>query len=291
MLKEKKAVITGASQGLGKEIAKEFVRQGADICICARDIEKLKEITNELNQYKVLKSQKIIYKKADISIENEIDALYDYAVKEFGSIDCVVNNAAIQGPIGPSDEVAWEELKHVVEIDLMGTLYSMRRAASIFKEQKKGGHIVNLSGGGAVGPRPNFMGYSIAKAAVIRATENMALECRKYDIYINAVAPGAMNTKMLDELLDAGEKAVGKSVYEKAIVQRDTGGSSPANAAKLIAYLASDDSEPITGRLISAVWDNWEHLKEHEKEITDSDVFTLRRIIPEDRGYHWENNK
>lgn len=291
MLKGKKAVITGASQGLGTEIAREFARQGADICVCARNTEKLKELVNELKRYTVLDSQKIIYVKADIGIINEIDTLYEHARKELGGIDCVVNNAAIQGPIGPCDEVAWEELAHVIEIDLMGTLYSMRKAVSIFKEQKKGGHIVNLSGGGAVGPRPNFMGYSVAKAAIIRATENMALECRKYDIFINAVAPGAMNTRMLDELLDAGAEMVGKSVYDKAIVQRDTGGASPENAAKLIAYLASDEAEPITGKLISAVWDNWEHLKEHEEELIDSDVFTLRRIIPEDRGYHWENNK
>lgn len=290
MLKGKRALITGASQGLGKVIAEKFIEQGADICISARNIDILQKTARGLSSHKVQETQKIVYLKADMGMTNDIDRLYEYAIDELGGVDCVVNNAGIQGPIGACDEVDWEDLERVIAINLMGTLFSMRKAIAAFKKQKSGGRIVNLSGGGAVGPRPNFIGYAVSKAAVVRATENMAVECLKDGIYINAVAPGALNTRMLDEVLDAGADAVGKAAYEKAVEQRETGGSSLWQAAELIAYLASDESHQITGKLISAVWDGWEQFKEHEEEIINSDVFTVRRIIPGDRGYHWKDN-
>lgn len=288
MLNGKRVIITGASQGFGKETAKEFVKQGADICICARDADQLNAAANELHRYSVRENQKIIHKKTDIGITEEIEGLYDYAVRELGGIDCVVNNAGIYGPIGPSDEVPWDRLEQVIAINLLGTLYSMRKAAAILKRQGKGGSIINLSGGGAVSPKPNFMGYSISKAAIVRATENMALECQQDKIYINAVAPGAMNTRLLAQLLEAGEEAVGKAIYEKAVIQKDTGGASLENAARLVVYLASGKAGNITGRLISAVWDDWNNIGLHADEIESSDVYTLRRILPEDREFKWK---
>ncbi len=288
MLQGKKAIITGADQGLGKEIAKEFLKQGASVCICSRNEERLLKAAKELEGYRKSDTQRVIFQKADVGITEDVDVLYDFVLQEFGTLDCVVNNAGIQGPIGDTTEVLWQGIEDVVRINLLGTLYSMRKAVAIFRAQKKEGRIINLSGGGATGPRENFMGYAIAKTGVVRATETMAKETEKDGIYINAIAPGAMNTRMLEEMLEAGEEALGKKAYEQALRQRETGGTAPDKAARLAAYLASERSGEISGRLISALWDGWEDFDTHAEEIANSDIYTLRRIVPKDRGLSWE---
>ncbi len=288
MLSGKKALITGADQGLGKAIAKEFLRQGASVCICSRDEDRLRETAEELASHRREGAQRIIFKRADVGLTADMDRLYAFTLQEFGGIDCVVNNAGIQGPVGDTAEVPWEKIEDVVRINLMGTLYSMRKAVSIFREKGIKGRIVNLSGGGATGPRENFMGYAISKTGVVRATETMARETEKDGICINAIAPGAMNTRMLDEVLAAGEKAMGGKAYAQALEQKENGGVPPERAASLTAYLASDRAAGISGRLISAVWDGWENFDSHAEEIAGSDLYTLRRIVPKDRGYKWE---
>jgi len=282
-----KAIITGADQGFGKAIAKEFVSQGASVCICSRNPEKLIMAVTEIERYKKRDTQKIISIKADIGIYEEVNDLYRFALEEFGMLNCVVNNAGIYGPIGATIDIDWGKLEQVVRINLMGTLYSMRKAVAAFKEQKAEGRIINLSGGGATAPMPNFMGYAITKAAIVRATETMARETEKDRIYINAVAPGALNTRLLDQVLEAGEEAVGEEFYQKSLKQKENGGASLEQAARLVAYLASGASGELTGKLISAVWDNWDSFSDHLDALKGSDIFTLRRIVPSDRGFSW----
>lgn len=284
----KRVIVTGASRGLGMEIAKEFVKEGADVLICSRNSEKLKFVVEMFSKEFLMSTQKLIYCVADIGNKSSIDKMYDYTISEFGGIDIVVNNAGIYGPIGPSEEVEWKDLEEVVNINLLGTVYSMRKAILQMKKQGDGGKIINLSGGGATKGMPNFLGYSITKTGVVRATEAIANEVFDDGIYINAVAPGALNTHMLNEALSAGEASTGKEMYEKLIKQKKEGGASLENAAKLITYLASDEADGISGRLISAVWDDWEHLAKRKREIKKSDIYTLRRIIPKERGYQWE---
>lgn len=279
MLSGCNAVITGADRGLGKAIAKEFLEQGASICICSRREDALKQAVFELREAKKNNVQKILYWKTDISRKDELDALYGFAVRELHQLDIVVNNAGIYGPIGPTDQVEWDGMEQVVRVNLMGTLYSMRKAVEIFKKQGCGGRIVNLSGGGASKGMPNFMGYAITKTAVVRATETMALEVEKDGIRINAVAPGALNTQMLEEALNAGEAAVGKLIYQKMLQQKASGGASLEYAASLVAYLSSGAADGINGKLISAVWDDWECEGFSNKETTrDPDMYTLRRM-------------
>jgi NAD(P)-dependent dehydrogenase (short-subunit alcohol dehydrogenase family) len=111
----------------------------------------------------------------------------------------------------------------------------------------------------------------------------LAEELREYRIDVNAVAPGALNTRLLDEVLAAGPERVGENFYQKALKQRDAGGVPLERGAQLCVYLASAESDGITGKLISAQWDRWERLHEQRKKLASSDIFTLRRIIPEDR--------
>jgi NAD(P)-dependent dehydrogenase (short-subunit alcohol dehydrogenase family) len=113
------------------------------------------------------------------------------------------------------------------------------------------------------------------------------MEVADFGIRVNAVAPGAMDTDMLTELLEAGPEAAGNAEYEQGLRRRNQGGDLPEKAAELIVFLLSPDSAGISGRLLSAVWDPWTDLSRFREELRGTDIYTLRRITPEDRGYNW----
>jgi NAD(P)-dependent dehydrogenase (short-subunit alcohol dehydrogenase family) len=150
-----------------------------------------------------------------------------------------------------------------------------------------GGSIINLSGGGASGPRPNFSAYATAKSGLVRFSETLAQELLTYNISVNCIAPGAMSTTMLDEVARAGAEASGASEYNQAVKIRREGGASLQNVADLCLFLTSPAARGITGKLISAAWDPWPTLLQHCAELAGSDVYTLRRIVPQDRGLAW----
>jgi NAD(P)-dependent dehydrogenase (short-subunit alcohol dehydrogenase family) len=152
--------------------------------------------------------------------------------------------------------------------------------------RKNSGKILNFSGGGAVSPRPRFSAYGTSKAGVVRLTETLASELKGYNIGVHAVAPGAVNTRMLELVLAAGE-AAGKEEIAKARKQKREGGVPPPKVAELAVFLASEKSDGLSGRLISLPWDNWQDIPQHVPDIMASDVFAMRRIIPKDRGYVW----
>ena len=145
--------------------------------------------------------------------------------------------------------------------------------------KRRTGKIINMSGGGAAYPRPRFSAYSASKAAVVRLTETLSEELKEFNIQVNAIAPGAVNTRMLDEVLAAGQHA-GEKDFADAVRQKQTGEGSPDLPATLAVFLASDSSDGISGRLISAVWDDWHGMADHASDIMGSDVYTLRRVSP-----------
>jgi NAD(P)-dependent dehydrogenase (short-subunit alcohol dehydrogenase family) len=121
----------------------------------------------------------------------------------------------------------------------------------------------------------------------VRLTETLAEELREFSIDVNAIAPGALNTRLLEEVLEAGPDSVGKEFYEKSLKQRASGGVPLDKGARLCVYLASKLSDGISGKLISAQWDPWENLHAFREQLAQSDIYTLRRIVPEDRGLKW----
>jgi NAD(P)-dependent dehydrogenase (short-subunit alcohol dehydrogenase family) len=154
-------------------------------------------------------------------------------------------------------------------------------------KQQRYGKIVQLSGGGATKPMPRTSAYAASKAAVVRFAETLAEEVRDFGISVNAIAPGAMNTRMLDEMLAAGPERIGQVAYAAAIKQKEKGGDSPLQAAACALFLAATASDGISGKLISAVWDNWRDFPAHKDALARSDVYTLRRIAGRDRGMNW----
>lgn len=284
-LKGRSAIITGASQGLGLEVAKKFLQEGANVMICARSAEPLKLAREELQQF-VGKNNKVLAKPTDVSNVDQMNELVNETLSEFGQIDILVANAAVYGTKGPIEEIDWEEWSRAIDINLKGTVLQCRSVLPHFKKNRYG-KILILSGGGATKPMPNLSAYAASKAGVVRFAETLAEEVKSFNIDVNTVAPGAMNTRLLDEVLEAGPEKVGKSFYDQCIKQRDSGGTPLSMGASLCSFLAAAESDGITGRLISAVWDPWTNILDYKDDIMNSDIYTLRRIIPKDRGKVW----
>ncbi|HXT98942.1 MAG TPA: SDR family oxidoreductase [Polyangia bacterium] len=287
-LQGKKILVTGASQGLGLAVAERCVDEGAHVAVCARSREAIGEVGVALGARaaRAGKSQRVVAAVADVSQADEVEALVAKATLELGGLDGLVNNAGIYGPKGPSEEVDWAEWVKAVEINLYGTVLPCRAVLPGFR-QRGAGKIVNLSGGGATAPLPRFSAYAASKAAVVRFTETLAEELRGTAIDVNAVAPGALNTRLLDEAIAAGPDQIGRAFYERALKQKAEGGAPLEKGAALCAFLLSSESDGITGRLLSAVWDPWGDLPARRDELAKSDIYTLRRIVPRDRGRDW----
>lgn len=279
------AIITGASQGLGLEIARAYVRSGAGVMLCARDRAKLLQAQQALAQL-AGPGQSVEAMAADVSVEADVRALVDASVARFGQIHVLVNNAGVYGPMGPIDAVDWAGWIRALEINVLGSVLPCRLLLPHFKAHRYG-KIVQLSGGGATSPLPRITAYAASKAAIVRFAESLAHDVREYGIDVNAIAPGALNTRMMSELLAAGPEAVGGAFYSRMKTIADEGGTPLEKGAELAVFLGSAASDGLTGRLLSAVWDPWEELLEHRDDLEKSDIYTLRRIVPEDRGRGW----
>jgi len=280
------AIITGANQGLGRAIVEHFVRAGASVLLMARDERLLKQVQDELGS-STKPSQKILIHRSDVSNRESCQAAVEHAARELAEVSILVNNAGVYGPKGPLEEVNWDEWQRAIEINLFGTVHMCRAVIPLMKERRYG-KIINLSGGGATAPLPRISAYAASKAAVVRLTDTLAEELREWKIDVNAIAPGALNTRLLDEVISAGPEKVGKAFYERSLKQRKEGGAPLEKGASLATFLAARESDGITGRLISAVWDDWKNLPSRRERIAGSDVYTLRRIVPGERGFDWE---
>jgi NAD(P)-dependent dehydrogenase (short-subunit alcohol dehydrogenase family) len=280
------AIITGASQGLGKAIAAAYLREGANVVICARDKEMLEATAKELAPL-AAPGRQVIAQACDVSKPADVQDLVGSAILAFPELDIVVNSAGIYGPKGTIEDVDWADWVKAIEINLYGTVLLARAIVPHLKKLGRG-KFVQLSGGGATNPLPRLSAYAASKAAVVRFCETLAHECAEHHIDVNCIAPGALNTRMLDEVLEAGPDKVGAEFYKKAQDQKAKGGAGLEKGAALAVFLGSRDSDGITGRLLSAVWDPWQTLPERSNELAKTDIYTLRRIVPAERGKDWD---
>jgi NAD(P)-dependent dehydrogenase (short-subunit alcohol dehydrogenase family) len=284
-LKSRFALITGASQGLGAEIARQYVANGASVILCARSADKLDEQRQTLTPV-LAPDARIVTIAADVGETKDVDAIFSKVRTEFPRLDILVNNAGVYGPMGNIEDIKWDEWVDAIRINLIGLVYVSRAAMPIFRAQRYG-KIVNVSGGGATNPMPAITAYATSKAAVVRFTESLALECRDDHIDVNAIAPGALVTRMMHQLLAAGPNKVGEKFYSRMKEIAEGGGTPLDVGAALCVFLGSSESDGITGKLIAAQWDRWEDWPKHLDELNASDVYTLRRITGRDRKKEW----
>jgi NAD(P)-dependent dehydrogenase (short-subunit alcohol dehydrogenase family) len=283
-LSGRSALITGASQGLGLEIARAYVRAGASVCICGRTAEPLERARQELVAL-AGDASRVLAVQADVAREDSVQALAERALEQFPELTALVNNAGIYGPMGGLEEVDWDAWVQAIQINLLGSVLAARALVAHFKRRGYG-KIIQLAGGGASAPMPGISAYAASKAGIVRFAETLAGELRPHNVDVNAMGPGALNTRMLDEVLEAGPERVGQAYYDRAVAQHESGGASPEHGAALACFLASAVSDGVTGKHLSAIWDPWAELPRHRADL-ESDVYTLRRIVPADRGLDW----
>jgi 3-oxoacyl-[acyl-carrier protein] reductase len=285
MLANRQAIITGGNQGLGLQIAMNFVIAGADVMICGRNRSLLESARAKLELI-ASPGQKIATSVADVSKPNDVDRLVSETILTLGGCHILVNNAGVYGPKGNIESIDWNDWLKTMDININGSVLMSRAVLPHFKENGYG-KIIQLSGGGATNPLPLISAYAVSKAAIVRFSETLAEEVRGLGIDVNAIAPGALNTGMLDEILAAGPEQVGSEFYEKSLKQKGAGGTSLSHGAELAVFLASSKSDGVTGKLISALWDTWADWGEKVDELNASDIYTLRRITGRDRGITW----
>lgn len=273
VLEGKVAVITGGSRGIGKAIACAYLKEGAKLLLIARTPDELRETKNELE-----KTGSVEVMAGDVSDEVFVSKVGEFVQKTLGVADILVNAAGIYGPIGGVEEIDPKEWRKTLEINLTGTFLMVRTLLPFLKKSPRG-KIINFGGGGE-GALPHFSAYVASKGGVVRFTETVAAEVKEFHIDVNAILPGAVNTRFLDELLRAGPEKVGEEIYKKSLKQQEEGGIPPEKVAKLALFLASQKSDGLSGKILSAIWDAYEDFSGHIDELMKSDAFTYRRVKP-----------
>jgi NAD(P)-dependent dehydrogenase (short-subunit alcohol dehydrogenase family) len=284
-LSGKNIIITGASRGLGAYITKAMWHEGANLLLVARSKNALEDLYNSL-QHDAMPHQKAGIAVADLTDPDAISHIMNEVQNIWQNLHVLVNNAGILGPVGPVWENNWEQWQETLRVNLLAPI-ALCRACVPWMKRGGGGKIINLSGGGATGPRPNFSAYAVSKTGIVRFTEILAQEVREANIWVNSVAPGALKTDMLRAIVEAGPQKGGAKDYHQALKHLETEGNDLEQAAALCVFLASAASDGITGKLISAVWDPWRALPGKLADLQDTDIYTLRRILPRERDKDW----
>ena len=285
-LADRGAIVTGASRGLGREIAAAFVRAGARLLIVARDPALLDEARGALERAADPPGQTVETVCGDVSAPETCRRIAERARTCLPPSLVLVNNAGVYGPMGRFEDTDWAAWVDAIRVNLLGTALVCRAVIPLLRARGYG-KIINLSGGGATAPLPRLSAYAASKAAVVRLTETLAVELRDARVDVNAIAPGPLNTRLLDQVLAAGPEAVGEEFHQRAVKQKEEGGAPLARGAALAVFLASSASDGISGRLLSAVWDDWAGLPQRRAELDGSDIYTLRRVTPKDRALGW----
>jgi 3-oxoacyl-[acyl-carrier protein] reductase len=273
MSTERTTVITGAGRGIGKSIAIAFASRGDHVILVSRTGDELDTVASEIGAT----GGTATAMKANVGSAEEVDRLFEDILSLAGKVDVLVNSAGIIGAIGLAWEVEPDEWWDAVTINLLGT-YLCCRAAMKSMARRGSGSVINLSGGGATSPSERISGYGASKAAVVRLTETLAVESWPFGVRVNAISPGMVDTGMHDDVLAAGEHA-GARLAAVQRMRSEKSGVQPEEAAELALWLASTESEPMSGKLISAQHDLWrEWTGADVRAISESGWMSLRRI-------------
>lgn len=265
-LTRKRVLVTGGSLGIGLAVSHELARQGAQVLIVARGREAMQDALSSLPGTGHESFQ------LDVSHFDAWPEVLE-SIDRSGGLDGLVSAAGVLGPVGPLDEVDPGELASAIAINLTGTMLALHHA--IPRLRRSGGRAVTFSGGGGTAPLPRYDAYAASKAGVVRLTENVAAGT---GVPVNCVAPGFVATRMHEGTLHAGADAAGASYYERTRAQLADGGFPAQAAAELVCFLLSDESDGISGRLLSAQWDPWRDQEFRSRLRDDPALGTLRRI-------------
>ncbi len=241
-LKDKSIVVTGASSGMGKAIVELFAAEGAKIIAVARRKERLDELAASLKDAPGV----VIPFVGDVSREETMVGALELAVKEFGRLDVLVNNAGIMDDMSPIGDVKNEKIESVFAVNVYGPMYSMRKAVQIFLEQGGGGNIINVASLGAMRSCAGAV-YCASKAAVVSMSKNTAYMYMPNGIRCNVIAPGGIETEISTSMGMPNMAGYGRV---KNVLATAPAPGSAKQIASAALFLASDDSSYVNGDVL-----------------------------------------
>jgi 3-oxoacyl-[acyl-carrier protein] reductase len=271
-------VLTGSSTGIGRALAERLLTKEHRVWGIARS-DQQDFARNHRDNFN--------FSRCDVSNWSDVARTVAEVTQAWSHVDGLIACAGVQGEVGlalSADPSRWSA---TVRANLDGTYFAIRGFAPLLERAPRRAKIICFSGGGATKPRQRFSAYGVAKTAIVRLVETIAEEERDRALDINAIAPGAINTRLTDEVLALGPALAGETEFAAAQKQKSTGGASLEKALGLVEWLLSPVSDGVTGRLLAAPWDPWPTLDQRAAELATTDIYTLRRIVPEDRGRKW----
>ena len=264
------ALITGGGRGIGRAIALAYAAEGAKLALAARTESELQETARVVAEQS---GSDVVTVVTDVTSRQQVDDAVARTLDRYGVIDVMVNNAGNIGPVGKAWENDPEEWSRTVAVHLFGVYYGCRAVAPLMLERGSG-RIVNMSGVGG----PNMSSYDAAKSGIVSLTENLALELADTPVTVNAISPGSIHTRMWEETRDLALAIGDIATYERGVQVTSGEGASIERAAQLAVFLGSDDCGSMSGRLIRAFADRFEHFPPRMEEIMASDAYLIRRV-------------
>ena len=249
MLDDLTAFVTGASQGIGREIAVTLADHGANVALAARSdgIHETAEIIDD--------EERTLTVETDVTDEDSVAAAVEATVDEFGGLDCLVNNAGIAGPVDPYDRIEEADWEYVLDVNLIGAWRCVKHAGAHLRESEQGS-VVNIGSIGGKRPYPNRTPYAASKMGMVGLTRTLAYELGRDDVTVNCVQPGPVKGDRIDEAIEKQAAMAELENAEPASIGDDDFALPefmipPEDVAQQVAYLAGPYGRKITGQEIA----------------------------------------
>ncbi|MBM6618158.1 SDR family oxidoreductase [Bacillus suaedaesalsae] len=244
-LQGKTALVAASSQGLGKAIAEQFVREGMNVVISSRNEEKLRNVADQLNK---IGPGKVVIQVADLSNYEDIKGLVNKAIEEFGQIDVLVNNAG-GPPTGTIESITDEQWQGAFELNLLSYIRLIRESLPHLKE--RGGRIINIASSSVKEPIPGLLLSNTFRTGIVGLAKTLAQELAPYNILINTVSPGRISTERIVQLdnITAQNSGLTREEVEKKVKANIPLGryGEPEEFAKVVTFLVSEGNGYMTG--------------------------------------------